>query len=180
MIFAFLDRMIRGVKRRWRKRVFLDTIGSQAKNLWIVGDYTLINRNVEIGDNTIIYPGVMLFGQGKIKIGNNVNIGNNTVIYASDVPGGVEICDNVMIAADCYIIDNDHGTRRGTNIIEQEDVVSKVFIGNDVWLGTGVKILRGSIIEDGAVIGANAVVKGNVKANMIVAGVPAKKLGERK
>lgn len=85
-----------------------------------------------------------------------------------------------MIAAHCYIIDSDHGMKQNINMMEQENTVEKVVIGNDVWLGSGVKVLKGSVIKDGAVVGANAVVKQTVQENCIVAGVPAKVIGERK
>lgn len=88
--------------------------------------------------------------------------------------GGIEIGDNTMIAAHCYLIDSDHGTVAGKSMLEQEDIVGKVEIGSDVWLAAGVKILRGSKIGKGSVVGANAVVKSNIPENGIAVGVPAK------
>lgn len=78
-----------------------------------------------------------------------------------------------MIAAHCYLIDSDHGTSIGKNILEQEDIVEKIEIGSDVWLAAGVKVLRGSKIGKGAVVGANAVVKSSIPENGIAVGVPA-------
>lgn len=52
-------------------------------------------------------------------------------------------------------------------------------IGNDVWIAAGATILRGVTIGDGAVIGAGAVVTKSVEPYSIVAGVPAKKIGQR-
>lgn len=180
MFLSVVDRSINRIKRFYKRAVFLDTIKSKEKSLYIVSDYTLINKNIEIGKNVVIYPGVMFFGQGKIKIGDRANFGNGTVLYASDTTGGgITIGDNVMIAADVYIIDNDHGTKVGINMIEQEDVVEQVIIGNDVWIGAGAKILRGTVIEDGAVVAAGAVVKGVVERNSIVAGVPARLIRKR-
>lgn len=54
-----------------------------------------------------------------------------------------------------------------------------VIIGSDVWIGTDVKINNGVKIGDGAVIGAGSLVLKDVKPFEIVAGVPAKKIGER-
>lgn len=83
MVLSFLDRVINKLLRIYRKAVFLDTIKCPHKDLYIVGDYTLINHNITLGHNVTIYPGVMFFGQGPIVIGNNVNIGNGTVFYSS-------------------------------------------------------------------------------------------------
>lgn len=49
----------------------------------------------------------------------------------------------------------------------------------DVWIAAGATILRGVTIGDGAVIGAGAVVTKSVDPYSIVAGVPAKKIGQR-
>lgn len=180
MFLYLFERAKNKIKRLYRRGVFLDTIKSKQKSLYVVGDYTLINRNVTIGKNVVIYPNVMFFGQGPIVIGDHVNIGNGTILYASDTRGGgITIGDHVMIAAHCYIIDNDHGMEANINMMEQKDRVKKVIIGNDVWLGSGSKILKGSVIENGAVVGANAVVKHRIEENHIVAGVPAKTIGQR-
>lgn len=52
-------------------------------------------------------------------------------------------------------------------------------VGNDVWIGAGAHILRNVTIGDGAVIAAGAVVTKNVEPYSVVAGVPAKKIGQR-
>lgn len=59
----------------------------------------------------------------------------------------------------------------------QEKVCVK--IGADVWIGTKVMINNGVSIGDGAVIGAGSLVLKDVAPYEIVAGVPARKIGER-
>ncbi len=83
MLLAIFERLKNKIRRIYKRQVFLDVIKSKEKSLYVVGDYTLINRNIKIGKNVVIYPNVMFFGQGPIVLGDNVNIGNGTVLYAS-------------------------------------------------------------------------------------------------
>ena len=54
-----------------------------------------------------------------------------------------------------------------------------VIIGNRVWIAYRAVILPGIKIGDGAVVGAGAVVTKDVEPYTIVAGNPARKIGER-
>lgn len=66
---------------------------------------------------------------------------------------------------------------------DQEPVYNRFtddcIVGNDVWIGCNAVINRGIKVGDGAVIAAGAVVTKDVKPYTIVAGVPAKQIGER-
>lgn len=53
-----------------------------------------------------------------------------------------------------------------------------ISIGNDAWIGAGAIILPGVTVGDKAVVGANAVVTRTVPSGSIVAGVPARLVGE--
>ena len=171
----YFSRCINKITRLYRNRVFYERTGQKAN---LVGPMTLINTNLKIGNNVTIYPYTQFFGDGLIEIGDNVDIGTGTVVYSSK-NGGVKIGKNTVIAAQCYIIDMDHGTSAESLIQEQNNIVSPVKIGEDVWVAAGCKILKGSIIENGAVIGAQAVVKGYISENSIAVGIPAKEIRKR-
>lgn len=79
-----------------------------------------------------------------------------------------------MIAAHSYIIDTDHGIKKGIKISEQEVTASPITIGSDVWIAGNCTILKGSVIEDGVVIGAKSLVKGKIECEGIAVGIPAK------
>ncbi len=172
-IITGIDRVIRKIGATYRKAVFRRNIKCPHKKFLLVGEITLINKNITIGENVTIYPDVMFWGDGPIRIGNNVDIGAGTVIYASS-SGGVTIDDNTVIAAQCYIIDCDHGIKKDVLISRQENSVEAVHIGEDVWIAAGCKILKGSKINDGAVIGAASLVKGEIPENAVAVGIPAK------
>lgn len=172
-LILLFDRLNNKIKRRYRKRLFRAMIGCNHNDFSIVGDVTVINKNIKLGHNVTIYPNVMFWGDGEIVIGDNVDIGNGTVIYASKT-GGVTIGNNTNIAAQCYIIDMDHGIKDGELICNQENTVEKVTIGSDCWIAAGCKVLKGSHIKDGTVIGALSLVKGEIPENAIAFGIPAK------
>ena len=172
MVLLF-DRLLNKIIRSYRKCVFQKKIHCKHKCFSLVGKVYLINTNVRLGKNVTLYPDVMLWGDGPIIIGDNVTIGNGTVIYASQ-KGGVTIGSNTSIAAQCYIIDMDHGIQADKLIINQTNHVAPVEIGEDVWIAANVTVLKGSVIENGAVIGAKSLVKGNIPDDAIVVGAPAK------
>lgn len=82
-------------------------IGCNHNDFSIVGDITVINKNIKLGHNVTIYPDVMLFGDGEIVIGDNVDIGNGTIIYSSK-DGGVTIGNDCWIAAGCKVLKGSH------------------------------------------------------------------------
>lgn len=174
-IFLLIERIKNKFLRTYREYIFFCLTGQKVK---LVKNVTLINRNLKIGKNVTLYPDVMFYGDGLIEIGDNVEIGNGTVIYASK-EGGVSIGENTLIAAQCYLIDMDHGMSRDELIRNQSNTVSPIKIGKDVWIAANVTILKGSTVGDGAIVGAKGLVKGSIPSNAIVVGNPAKILKYR-
>ena len=146
----------------------------------ILGKSNLINKNIKIGRNVIIYPDVTFWGDGEIIIGDESCIGQGTIIFASKENNGLSIGKNTHISAYCYIIDMDHGINKNMKIFEQENVYSPISIGNDVWIGAGCKILKGSVISDGAVVGAGSVVKDYLPECSVSVGIPSHVIKYRK
>lgn len=172
---VFLHKVGYKIASVYRKAYFRAFTKCPHKDFKLVGKITLINPNIKLGKNVTIYPDCMFFGDGPIEIGDNVDIGNGTIIYSSKkFGGGVHIGSNTLIAAQCYIIDTDHGIKAGELIRNQQNTVAPVKIGEGVWIAAGCKILKGSVIGDGAVIGAASLVKGEIEENAIAVGVPAK------
>ena len=168
-----VDRLYMKISGYYRKKLFKAKTKCNHNDYKILGHIHVNNPNVILGKNVVIFPGVMFFGKGPILIGDNTKIGNNTIIYSSK-GGGVSIGSHTAIAAECYIIDADHGIKKGILVDQQDMVVQKVKIGNNVWLGTHAVVLKGSIINDGAVIGAMSLVNSEIEKESINVGIPAK------
>lgn len=52
-------------------------------------------------------------------------------------------------------------------------------VGRDTWLGTGAIVVAGVTVGDGAVVAAGSVVTRDVPPYSVVAGVPARVIGQR-
>lgn len=82
----------------------------------------------------------------------------------------IEIGDDFLSAGNLIINTGTHDPRT------LAPGAAPVKIGHRVWCGVNVTILAGVTIGDDVVIGAGAVVTGDIPANSIAAGVPAKVL----
>ena len=91
--------------------------------------------------------------------------------------GGIEIEDDVRLAAHVKIITTYHPTEK--HIIRRkpgEDYNFPCKIGRGAWLGLGSVILPKVNIAEGCVIAAGAVVTKSTEPNGLYAGVPAKRI----
>ena len=110
--------------------------------------------NIFIGNNTVINQNVILDGRGGyIRIGNNVDIAQEVNIWTLEHD----------------VNDDFHNTKGGDVIIEDY-----------VWIASRATILPNVTIGRGAVVACGAVVTKDVPSMSIVAGIPAKIIGNRK
>lgn len=137
------------------------------------GGTITIGNNTEFLENVI----VQTYG-GNIVIGDNCSINAGTIIYGH---GNTTIGNNVLIAGGCMIIPTNHVfIDKNTPIMYQGLKNEPIVIEDDVWIAHGCSILAGVTIGRGSIIAAGCVVNKNVDEYSIYAGVPAKKIGERK
>jgi len=114
---------------------------------------------LEIGDRSIIGHGCEIVVGQRVTIGSDCLIAEQTNIF--DSPGHP----------------NDPALRLAKAPPEPE-AVRPIAIGNNVWIGKRVTICPGVTIGDNSIIATGAVVMTNVAPNSIVAGNPARKVGE--
>lgn len=110
-------------------------------------------HNIFVGDRVVMNRGVLLDGRGgRLIIGDDVDIAQETNIWTLE-----------------HDVNSDAHCEKGSDVV----------IDDHAWIASRVTILPGVHIGRGAVVAANSVVTKDVPPLTIVAGVPAKKIGDR-
>jgi acetyltransferase-like isoleucine patch superfamily enzyme len=136
------------------------------------------DEEIVVGDHSFIHDRAMLLScGGRIRLGDRCSVNPYSIIYGH---GGTVIGDDVRIASHCVIVPGNHVFAAvDVPIAEQGVTCVGITIGSDVWLGTGSTILDDVVVGDGAIVAAGAVVTRDVPPTMIVAGIPARRIGTR-
>jgi acetyltransferase-like isoleucine patch superfamily enzyme len=137
-------------------------------------------REITLGRGTVVKSfAVIQSSGGAVRFGRQCAI--SSFVHISTGAGDVLAGDCVRIAPNCTLVG-------GTKEVRARDVLIKdqpeaeprgLWIGDDVLIGAGVVVLPGTRIERGAVIGAGSVVSGTIPEYAIVAGSPARVIGQR-
>ena len=110
-----------------------------------------------------------------IQIGNHVGISGATISSSS----AITIGNNVLIGSGVLITDSDaHSINPKFRNDKNKIMSSPIVIEDDVFIGARSIVLKGVTIGKGALIGAGSVISKDVEAFAIVAGNPAKKIGD--
>lgn len=149
--------------------------------------FLAIRANVDFHSNLVVGVSSYITAPNRLEIGSDVSIGRNCWI-ASDgrIGNGVLISSYVSI---CGRYDHDmrevgvpisraswaYNSAFDKKILEKNTIV----IEDDVWIGIGSVVLSGLRVGASAVIAAGSTVTRDVPENTIVAGNPAKAVGQR-
>lgn len=156
------------------------------------------SETVRIGEGCFIAPEARIFAEpGRtVVIGNRVAIAadafiHGPVVIADEVSinarasldggaAGIRIGQGTRIATGATIYAFDHGMAPDRPIREQPVKSKGIVIGSDVWVGANAGVVDGVTLGDHAVVGMGAVVTRDVAPWSIVAGVPARPIGDRR
>ena len=135
-------------------------------------------RNVcglNLGEKAVLYYGTEIRQPSNISIGKGSIIGDNSIL---DGRNGIKIGNNVVFASNVRIWTEQHDHRDPWFRCETQKH-GPVVIDDRAWIGSHTVILHSVHIGEGAVVAAGAVVTHDVPPYAMVAGIPAKKIGER-
>lgn len=133
-------------------------------------------RDIHIGNQCMIAAGV--FMHGPITLGDEVAVNHNASLDGGR--NGIKIGHRTRIANNVTIYAFNHGMSPDAPIYQQAVSSKGVVIGQDVWIGAQAGIVDGVTIGDHAVIGMGSIVTKNVPDYVIVAGNPARVIGDRR
>ena len=182
------------VQRAWGTAVRYGAIGPQQR---------AARRFHRFGDGSMIsFPPTVIFGEGRIEIGEHTSIGplaslsagmpihaemrGDPIITIGDrctlgkgigIVGHerIELGDDIWTGHYVYITDQNHGYEDVSMPIgPQMWKDAPVSVGSGCWLGHGCVVLPGVEIGEHVAVAAGAVVTTDVPAFSVVAGVPAR------
>lgn len=119
-----------------------------------------------------------LFPRFYLDFGRNLRIGKNVLIQQCCTfmdRCGITIGDGTFIAPKVNLITINHPADPSKRDCTYG---APITIGRNVWIGIASTVLPGVTIGDNSIVGANSVVTHDVSPNTIVAGSPARKIGD--
>lgn len=158
-------------------RALWETIGAlifslSPRSLWGFRRTLLRAFGARIGSGVHILPSVRIAVPWNLEIGRFASVGDRAILYSL---GPIQIGERSTISQYAHICAGSHEYRkRSFDLLKPA-----VKIGSDVWICADAFIGPGVTIGKGAIIGARAVAIKDVKEGNIMAGNPARQVGER-
>jgi maltose O-acetyltransferase len=129
-----------------------------------------------VGEGCFYLDLIVWLNGDRIELGDGV--GFNYGCYVNGY-GGLLIGDRTIVGPYVMIHTANHEIAQGRAIVDQGWVGRPVEIAADCWIGMGVCILPGARLGEGCVVGAGSVVSGELDAESIAAGNPARVIRRR-
>lgn len=127
---------------------------------------------MKIGQDTMIYNSCHFREPKRIVIGDFTSIGDRCIL---DGRAGLTIGNSVNFSTGVWIWTRQHQV----NDSDFAEESAPVMIEDFAWLSCRTVVLPGVRVGQGAIVAAGAVVTKDVEPYAIVAGIPARKIGER-
>lgn len=153
------------------------------------------NNHLLIGANTILGTGMIELrnSESSIKIGEDcvlngsfrcragqthLRVGDKTTMMMAHISlheaGKITLGDNCMLSGDITMDVSDMHSILDVQSGERLNPPRDIVIGDHVWLAHGVRIMKGAQIGQDCIIGSRAMVFGEIPANSLAVGSPAR------
>ncbi len=133
-------------------------------------------RPVVLGDGCSI--GADAFIHGPVTLGPDVSINPRASLDGGAV--GIVVGRGCRIATGATLYAFNHGLAPDRPVRDQPVTSRGIVLGEDVWIGANAGVTDGVTLGDHVVVGMGAVVTRDVPAYAVVAGVPARVVGDRR
>jgi acetyltransferase-like isoleucine patch superfamily enzyme len=155
---------------------------------WQMFDHSPVGRNVRLGTQVRAMlaqrvfrrcgKGLRIFHEVELSFGYNLSVGDDVTIHRNvliDDRGEVVIGNEASISDYANIYSHSHAVED-----IHEVTLHKTVIGDRVRVTYHAVVLSGAVIEADALVGSMGVVSKSVGPGVIVAGIPAKPIGQKK
>ncbi len=134
---------------------------------------------IHVGDHVRLETlHVYLLTASKLIVGEHTAFVGDASIAAHEARD-VTIGHNCLIAGGVSFTVSDMHSIVDVDTGERVNPPRPIQVGHRVWLGTRSTLLKGTTVGDGSIVAANSLVSGEVAANVLVGGIPAKVLRTR-
>ena len=118
-----------------------------------------------IGRSTHIYPGVRIWAPWNIEIGDESGVASGVILYSQDK---IRIGYRAVISQGAHLCTGTHDyTRPGFPLITKP-----IVIGAEAWLAAECFVMPGIMVGEGAVVGARSIVTKNIPTWTVCVGHP--------
>lgn len=125
------------------------------------------------GTNFKVATAAFIFNPGGLRVGDNVYVGVGSYIGQ----GEVTLADEVLVGNHVTIVASNH-LRRGGSYRFGGFRADPVTVGRGTWVAAHAVVTAGVTIGAGCVVAAGAVVTKDFGDGLVIAGVPARAIGE--
>lgn len=140
---------------------------------WGVRRSILRLYGASVGAQAHVYPSARITNPWNLDLGDFCAVGDRAILYALGV---IRIGNRTTISQGAHICAGTHDWRDPRMPLVKTPIV----IGDDVWICAEAFIGPGVSVSSHAIVGARAVVTKTVAEGKMVAGNPAREIGERR
>lgn len=148
-------------------------------DVFIAPDAALIaepHREIVVGDGCRI--GAHVFVHGPVALGAGVSL--NPRVSIDGGQAGVVLGEGVRVATGATLYAFNHGIAADAPVATQPVTSRGIRVGDGAWIGANAGVTDGVTIGEHAIVAMGAVVTRDVPPWAIVAGVPARIIGDRR